>query len=110
MPHTSLSAARAWAMGLATCPVGPVIRIFVPRICRSYARPHPPSAFTPAEISATVEQESTPISLLFTYHETHQLGAQCYVICPRYRSQSRNRPRDRDRVCPPWSSRDRYRA
>src|SRR5258705_11271526 len=32
MPHTSLSAARARATGLATWPVGPVIKILAPRI------------------------------------------------------------------------------
>jgi hypothetical protein len=32
MPHTSFSAAKAWAMGVASWPVGPVIKIFEPRI------------------------------------------------------------------------------
>ena len=32
MPQTSLSAARASAMGVATWPVGPVIRILEPRM------------------------------------------------------------------------------
>jgi hypothetical protein len=32
MPHTSLSAARARAIGAATWPVGPVIKILDPRI------------------------------------------------------------------------------
>jgi hypothetical protein len=32
MPHTSLSVARAFAMGAATWPLGPVIKILDPRM------------------------------------------------------------------------------
>src|SRR6202012_4249068 len=78
MPHTSLSAARNLAMGTATCPVGPVIRILAPCICRSYAWRRPPSAARPGKTSAGVEQVSTPIGLhqLSDERPPHHQGEQ----------------------------------
>src|SRR6185437_3619950 len=100
MPHTSLSAASVLAMGTATCPVGPVIRILASRMGRSYCPGGRAVGITAAEVSVSVEQECTPLGLLRLYELLPALGVKRHVQRPRHRSRPRHRPRHHRRVHP----------